>query len=504
MRAAGRSRLARAHDYPDRSRIRRVRAGFAYGPHDHFGERPFVRFLIKRRRRAAGRAHRRARALAVHALLLGSLLLVSGASPAAAQRPTLDTLSVMGRLKEIIRRSSPELAARRAAVAAAEARLGAIGLAPAASLAAEIEEVPSGLNVASAHSMRLDIAKEFLPPGLRAARRILAQGEIDRARAELGLAGRALNARIDRLLVHAVASAAIARRLAAEDSLLRAAEEGVRVRFAVGDARYVDVLRLRTERLRVQTEVAAALTEARIERRTLIALAAMDEPEVMVSSLGDSIIGEGMRAAVFAELAEPPSLDSLMARSGSVRIAEIELSRARASRELLRAEQRPSFGASIGIQRFATDGGGFVFGPSAGLSMSLPFTTRRANRAVSLAADRDVVTAETWHRAIRASVRSELASALDRYEAARARVSLFEAALLRGAREERESALASYRTGELSLVELLDFERALSRAEISRLRSYMEAADAVADLISTATDAETRFEQADFRLDGAR
>ena len=461
-----------------------------------------MRFLIKRRRRAAGRVHRR-----VHACLLGILLIaviVGSASPAAAQRPTLDTLRVIGRLKEIIRRSSPELAARRAAVAAAEARLGAIGLAPAASLAAEIEEVPSGISPAKAQSMRLDIAKEFLPPGLRAARRALAQGEIDRARAELGLAERALNARIDRLLVHAVASAAIARRLAAEDSLLRAAEEGVRVRFAVGEARYVDVLRLRTERLRVQTEVAAALTEAGIERRTLIALAAEDEPAVTVASLGDSIIGAGMRAAVFAELPEPPSLDSLMARSGPLHIAEIELSRARASRQLLRAEQRPSFGASIGLQRFATEDGGFVVGPAAGISVSLPFTVRRSNRAGSLAADRDVETAEAWQRAIRASVRGELASALDRYEAARARVSLFEAALLRGAREERESALASYRTGELSLVELLDFERALSRAEISRLRSYMEAADAVADLVANATDAETRFEQADFRLDGAR
>jgi cobalt-zinc-cadmium efflux system outer membrane protein len=224
----------------------------------------------------------------------------------------------------------------------------------------------------------------------------------------------------------------------------------------------------------------------------------------MVASLGDSIISQGMGAAVFAEFAEPPSLDSLMARSGAVRLAEIELSSARASRQLLRAERRPAIGASIGVQRFATEDGGFSVGPAAGISVSLPFTVRRSNLASALTADRDVETAEAWQRAILASVRSELASAIDRYEAARARVSLFEAALLRGAREERESALASYRTGELSLVELLDFERALSRAEISRLQSYMEAAHALADLMANATDAEGRFEQADLRLDGGR
>ena len=463
-----------------------------------------MRFLIWRRRHSAGRIHRRAYAPAVHTFLLVTVLLVTGASPAAAQRPTGDSPPVVSRLKELIWRSSPVLVARRSAVAAAEARLGTIGLAPAASLSAEIEEVSSGPDLASAGSMRLDIVKEFLPRGLRGARRTLAESDLERARAELHFAERALNARIDRLLVHAVASAAIARRLAAEDSLLRGAEEGVRVRFAVGDARYVDVLRLRTERLRVQTEAAAALTEARIERRTLISLAVMDAPNIMIESLGDSIIGQGLQAALFRELPEPPSLDSLMARSGAVRIAELEASRARAARHLLRAEQRPSFGASIGIQRFAGDDGGFVAGPAAGISMSLPFTVRRSNRASGLAADRDVETAEAWQRAIRSSVRSELASALDRYEAARQRVSLFEAALLRGAREERESALASYRTGDLSLVELLDFERALSRAEISRLRSYMEAADAAADLIAGATDTESHFEQAELRLNGGR
>jgi outer membrane protein TolC len=58
-----------------------------------------------------------------------------------------------------------------------------------------------------------------------------------------------------------------------------------------------------------------------------------------------------------------------------------------------------------------------------------------------------------------------------------------DAALLRGAREERESALAAYRTGSVSLLELLDFERALARAEIERVHALLEAVDAWADLM---------------------
>ena len=81
------------------------------------------------------------------------------------------------------------------------------------------------------------------------------------------------------------------------------------------------------------------------------------------------------------------------------------------------------------------------------------------------------------------TVPSVSGSGSDRYDAARTRIASFDAALLRGARDERESALGAYRSGELSLLELLDFERALARAEIERLRNRIDAADALADLL---------------------
>ena len=414
-----------------------------------------------------------------------------------------DTLPAVSRLKSIIRESNPELASRRATVSASEAGANAVGRGPPAALSAEVEEVPSGLDLANAQSMRLELSKDFLPSALRRARRAAAQNEVDRARVELSLAERALDARVTRLLVHAVAEAAIAQRLAAEDSLLRAAEEGVRVRFAVGDARYVDVLRLRTERLRVQSDVASALVEARSDRRSLIALADVGASSDSVSVLVDAIIREGYRSRIFAMLSALPNLDSLIARSGVLRLAEIEVARARSALLVVRAEQRPAVGASLGVQRFATEDGGFAVGPSAAVSLSLPSTAGRSRRAASLAAEREVAAAEAWQRSVHSSVRSELASGVDRYESARARVSLFDAALLTGARDERESAVAAFRTGQLSLVELLDFERALSRAEVTRLESHIEAADAIADLITQLAEPGSRVES-DRSREGSR
>lgn len=80
-------------------------------------------------------------------------------------------------------------------------------------------------------------------------------------------------------------------------------------------------------------------------------------------------------------------------------------------------------------------------------------------------------------------------AARTRYEAARERLAAFDAALLRGVRQERETALAAYRSGELSLIELLDFERALARAEVEQRRAHIEAVVALADLISGAAGA---------------
>jgi cobalt-zinc-cadmium efflux system outer membrane protein len=117
-----------------------------------------------------------------------------------------------------------------------------------------------------------------------------------------------------------------------------------------------------------------------------------------------------------------------------------------------------------------------------GGSITLPSTARRAGEAALGAADAEIAVAMAERDAAVAAVRASLAAALERYEAARLRLSAFDAALLRGAREEREAALASFRAGDLSLIELLDFERALARAETERLRSLLDAADALADL----------------------
>jgi cobalt-zinc-cadmium efflux system outer membrane protein len=140
---------------------------------------------------------------------------------------------------------------------------------------------------------------------------------------------------------------------------------------------------------------------------------------------------------------------------------------------------------SLGAQR-RFEGGETSFGPLLGASITLPFTAGRANRARTAAGELESRAAEAEREAERADVTAALRAALARYEAARERVMAFDTALLQGARDEREGALGTFRTGEMSLVEFLDFERALARAEIERLQARADVAEAYADLIGAA------------------
>jgi outer membrane protein TolC len=400
--------------------------------------------------------------------------------PAGAQSPG------SAQLRERILRSNPSLLAARAAVQAAEARVGATGFAAPLALAAEIEEVPDGINVPGAGSVRVDVEREFVSGGRRRAARSLAATDVAAARAAVAGVERRLLADSELALSRAAGWSGIASRLAAEDSLITGAEEGLRARFAVGEARYVDVLRLRTERLRIQTERAEALAEARAGRRGLEALAGMVDTVGVGRLVDDAITARA--ATPLAALGPPPRADSLLIGAPAVLQAEAALERARAARALLVAEQRPRVSASAGLQRFGGEGEGHSVGVALGGSVTLPGTARRANTATLAAADARIAAAVAERDAAVSSVRAFLLAATERYESARVRLTVFDAALLRGARDEREAALAGYRTGDLSLVELIDFERSLARAETERIRALLDAGTALRDLLATGSD----------------
>jgi outer membrane protein, heavy metal efflux system len=410
------------------------------------------------------------------------LALVIGTTAAAAQANLPADTTVAGRIWASIQTSNPDLAAGRSRLDAARSRTRSLGFGPPVALSAQAEDAP-GFDLARG-TIVVQLERDlFLRSRGRAARNVGA-AEADLAQVALEAAERRLLGQTMRGLGALYGWTQVADRLRAEDSLLGAAEVALRDRFAVGEARYVDVLRVRAERLRAQTDLAAAVAEARMAHERLNALVGgpAGPAAAVFAALVDSSLAGPPPFQVAVEL-PAPSVDSLIALSGRIRTAQALVAHARASGLVISAEQRPRVAVGAGAQMF-TDAGSRRIGPALALSVGLPFTAHRGNKARLLAAERAVAAAEAEAQAILLAVRADLVTASARYESSRDRLRIFDRLLLVGASEEREAALAAYRNGELALIELLDFERALARAETEQWRARIAAVDALADLLS--------------------
>ncbi|MBA4073243.1 MAG: hypothetical protein C0497_15690 [Gemmatimonas sp.] len=407
---------------------------------------------------------------------------------AGAQSLTADTLLARllpPALRTSVLASAPDITVRRAELRAAEARWRAAGFAPAAVLSLEAEDARNGR--IDTGTPRFNVSRDLLSSIMRRALSATAEADVRVARVALAAAERQVVAQASRALYAAAAWRAIARRLAAQDSLLSAAESAVRARFGVGEARYTDVLRLRAERLRVQSDRAAAATEADVALFSLAALAgdstAASNAVTAVDRASPSVAGGSVGADV--ELPPAPAVESLVAIAADVRLADARVVQAATERRLVLARQRPAVSARIGLQQIAADGNrGTGLGPIVAAGISLPFTAGTANRAAVAAADAGTSAAAVARTATVTTTRAKISVSRARYESARQRFASFDAALLRGAREEREGALAAYRANDLSLIDLLDFERALSRVEIDRTQALLDALTALSELLS--------------------
>jgi outer membrane protein TolC len=404
----------------------------------------------------------------------------------------------LGDLQTTVLQLSPLIQARRQFLEAAKARAMATGFIEPATLTAEAEGIPGGIDVGNAESIRLDLSREVSTFGRSKALRDLAQQDVALAEVELTVAQREVQAQVEKRLLRAAGHTAIRQRLAAQDSLLESAEAGVQAQFSVGEARYVDVLRLRTERLRVQIELSGAEAEASIEKNALLSLVPAHDPVAAAyRSQVDALIFKVSSAIQLADLPSAPPHDSLLLLSPEAARSAVVAERARSAGRLIRLFNRPSLFASVGIQRFGSEDG-FSVGPAFSAGLSLPFTAGSANRLRTLAAEQVVLAADAARQVVVTHAQVQLQAALDRYEAARTRLEVFDAALLQGARDEREVALAAYRNNELSLLELLDFERALAQAEIARIRSVLDGADALFSLLTGEHDDEGAATDFDF------
>lgn len=426
---------------------------------------------------------RRTPGIALAVLLLGTL---SPLDAISAQRREPQLGHELDSLVTALVRNDQRLRAGLSLVDAGQARLRS-GL-PRGPLTfeAEVENIPPGTSPLDAQQAKATLTAPLYRGGRVGAVRAQHTAALAQTEAGFALLRAAMEAEYREALVSWLVWRGIESRLSAQDTLLALASDVLTARFAAGTTRYLDVLRLRTERLQLARERAIAGTEAasrssELQRRSANSPAATSQLAAQLAEWEGRRAWTEVPGAVDSTGGALP--DSLVARSAAARLAKID-----SDAGVARSQRGLTVAGTIGLQRFM-DGDGFVTGPAAGLSIELPFSLggtygrERAAIRASRAADSLQVAADLTGWAAEAAHLNRVRSD------ARDRARLFDAALLAGASEEREAALAGFRAGAVSLLELLDFERALAAVERDRLLTMLEIVTADAALAQSAVAA---------------
>ncbi len=398
----------------------------------------------------------------------------------AQQAPPTDVAAVHAQLLRAAQISDPTLRAARARLAAERARARLADIGPVTGLDAEFADGLGG-NIATGN-LTLTASRPFVGSVRRRAARDLAAADVQALDREILALERALALQLTSDLAASVGSTRIVRRLEASDAWLADAERSLTARYANGEARYLDVLRVRTERLQLAAERASELGARRMALAALRLRVGSAGADDSLGALVQHLASSDDTTPWLALLGARPSTDSLLDLSDALREARGAEQRTVALRAQQVAEQRAQWSGLAGLQRIGPDNGGPSIGIVLGLSTTLPFTAARGIALTQAAADADVAAAGVATAVARASAAAALESALARDDSAMELLQLYAGVLGAASASERDAALTHYRNGSLSLLELLDFERALLRVEIERARAIAAAASARAAL----------------------
>jgi cobalt-zinc-cadmium efflux system outer membrane protein len=390
------------------------------------------------------------------ASLFASALFVSSAS-AFAEPITLDAALAQGE------QASPRVVRAEADLRAAEARAVRAGLRPAPELALEVENFAGTgpYDFLRQTETTLSVSQEFEFGGERRARRKVAAAELSFAR--LGVRQAEAELGYDIAVAHAELRAAEDRAVLARGNVTRAEELSRIAGLLVDAGRDPPLRKLRADALLAESraESVRAFGLLLTARRRLGLLIASEDPELSAAA------GELPRATPLP--AEVASLNE--------RLAAAERDAASARIALARAEGIPNVTASGGIRRFEETNDQALL---VGVSIPLPFRRDiRAGVPVALAESEAAEAALAQARIETRFTRQEAETLLS---AANERLAALSGAGLLEATEALRVAEIGYRAGKFSLLELIEAQEALNRANLALIEAQLDRARALAAL----------------------
>lgn len=264
------------------------------------------------------------------------------------------------------------------------------------------------------------------------------------------------------------------------ENLMRDFTRAAEQRYATGQGIQADVFKAHVELSRVAEK---ELTLQKLRHGTVARLnALLDRPQD--APLGPVSLIDTTRV----DLDEGVLVEYALAGRQELRSAEIQVARSEVGLRLARRTYWPDFSFQASYVDIAP---GLSTAPDAGknawsvsVGLNLPIWLGARNAAVNEASETITANARALEQ-VANQVKAEVREGLYELRLAAQTLDLYEQALLTQARNSRASALASYRTGKLDFLSLLDAERTLLNLRLSYVQEQAEYRKHVAELQRT-------------------
>ncbi len=366
--------------------------------------------------------------------------------------------------------SNPGIRATSRDVEAAKARLRQAGAFEAPSVSYEAGKRGTPVS-RDEHETAVRLSQDLGVPGGRARVRAVARIEVAIAEATQESFALKLRGDVARTYRRLQAGALGIRTL---ESLRKTAgdlEQMVTVRLRTGGARYLDVLRARSERIRIENDAIEASRGLRAEQRALNALMARapDEPIVAADTLTYVPLTDSLEVVLRRAAEARPRL----------RAARLQVERGDSQIALTRNGLLPSASLSMGLDRVPGADSPGLGGEVAFSLPFLPWTDRRA-RISEATASRGSAQArlEEAERGVDTALRNAFESA----RSAERQVQQFDRVLLADASDAIRTAIQNYQAGQIEGLELFETLRTFRSIELEYIRTLLNYELALTDL----------------------
>ena len=375
---------------------------------------------------------------------------------------------------------NPEILQGTQQIKAAAGKVMQAGKVPNPELGIAINEVPSGYKIGSANEKDISITQSFEYPAKRETR--IARASLDEQWIATAVEHRKiqLSARIEKAYIDAQRAKISLNIIEEQISLLGDIQRIVSNRYASGEAKYLDVLRIEIEATRLRN----TLLDAKNELRSSLM--------ILKNAVGDSSVSLYYPSDTLQYVPFVVDQDSLTAsstsRSNARRMAELQMKQQETSLSLARSNYYPDFGVGLAYQR-RTPANSFL---GIEMKVSVPLWFWYEPQGLVEEASAQLSISQLNMMSVDRRIRNNIAMSIAMVQSTEQQVKNYEQVLQQGLKEILDVATSQYRNNQIDLLNLFDTYRTQREIRGEYYRAIASYRHAVVDL---GTAAELSMEQ---------